>query len=53
MIGIDPDGIDLRGEGETVRLDFADHSLGPVLDPQTAQQALVALVAAARSVADS
>lgn len=53
MIGIDPDGIDLRGEGETVRLDFADHSLGPVLDPQTARQALVALVAAARSVVDS
>lgn len=53
MTGIDPEGIELRGEGETVRLDFADHSLGPVLDPHAARQALVALVAAARSVADS
>jgi len=48
MTGIDPEGIDLRrpvGEGgETARLDFP----APVLDPQTARQALIALTAAAR-----
>jgi hypothetical protein len=47
MTGIDPEGIDLRREHETVRLDFAS----PVLDPAAARKALVALVAEARSVA--
>ena len=48
MTGIDPEGVDLRRDGETARLDFAVRSLGPVLDPQTARQALIALTAAAR-----
>jgi putative heme iron utilization protein len=50
MTGIDPEGIDLRCDDETVRLDFADQSLPPVLDPASARQALVALVAAARAM---
>ena len=49
MTGIDPEGIDLRGESGTARLDFAGNSFGPVLDPQGARQALVALAAAARA----
>jgi putative heme iron utilization protein len=48
MTGIDPEGIDLRRDGETARIDFATHSLGPVLDPRAARQALIALTAAAR-----
>lgn len=45
MTGIDPEGIDLRCEGETARLDFDR----PVLDPQGARQALIALTATARA----
>jgi heme iron utilization protein len=45
MTGIDPEGIDLRCGGETARLDFPV----PVLDPQTARQALIELTAAARA----
>jgi putative heme iron utilization protein len=48
MIGIDPEGIDLRRDGETARIDFATHSLGPALDPRAARQALIALTAVAR-----
>jgi putative heme iron utilization protein len=44
MTGIDPEGIDLRREHETARLDFP----APVLDPPAARQALIALTAAAR-----
>jgi putative heme iron utilization protein len=48
MTGIDPEGIDLRrpngDAAETARLDFA----APVLDPQAAREALIALTAAAR-----
>jgi hypothetical protein len=50
ITGIDPEGIDLRREAETARLDFADHSLGPVLDPEAARRAFVALAAEARSL---
>jgi putative heme iron utilization protein len=50
MTGIDPEGIDLRCEQESARLDFADHGLAPVLDPGGARQALVALAAAARAI---
>ena len=46
MTGIDPEGIDLRREGEVARLDFAD----PVLAPTEARQALVGLVAKARQL---
>jgi heme iron utilization protein len=49
MTGIDPEGIDLRRAAETARLDFA----APVLTPQAAREALVALVAAARQVPSS
>jgi heme iron utilization protein len=51
LTGIDPEGIDLRREGETARLDFALSSVGPVLDPQAARHALIALTAAARRTA--
>jgi heme iron utilization protein len=44
MTGIDPEGIDLRRDDETARLDFPT----PVRDPQTARQALIALTSAAR-----
>jgi heme iron utilization protein len=44
MSGIDPEGIDLRREGETARLDFAE----PVLTPAQARAALVELAQAAR-----
>jgi heme oxygenase (biliverdin-IX-beta and delta-forming) len=44
MTGIDPEGIDLRREQETARLDFA----APILTPQEARRALVALVEQAR-----
>jgi hypothetical protein len=45
MTGIDPEGIDLRRDSETARLDFA----APVLDPQAARRALVALAGQARA----
>jgi heme iron utilization protein len=51
MTGIDPEGIDLRRDGETARLDFAEHSLGPVFDATGARQTLVSLAAAARRTA--
>jgi heme oxygenase (biliverdin-IX-beta and delta-forming) len=44
MTSIDPEGIDLRREQETARLDFA----APILTPQEARRALVALVEQAR-----
>jgi hypothetical protein len=48
ITGIDPEGLDLRrpteGGGEAARLDFA----APVLTPEAARQALIALAAAAR-----
>ena len=50
MTGIDPEGIDLRRDAETARLDFAARSLGPALDPEAARRALVALAAEARSL---
>jgi putative heme iron utilization protein len=49
MTGIDPEGIDLRREQETARLDFADHGLALVLEATAAREALVALVAKART----
>jgi putative heme iron utilization protein len=49
MTGIDPEGIDLRREHETARLDFPM----PVLDPAAARQALIALTAAARRARNS
>jgi putative heme iron utilization protein len=49
MTGIDPEGIDLRAGRESARLEFGSCSLGPVLDPMAARQALVALAAAARA----
>ena len=48
VTGIDPEGIDLRLDGKTARIDFAAYSLGPVLDPQAARQVLIALTAVAR-----
>jgi len=47
MTGIDPEGIDLRREGETARLDFAE----PVLTPAAARRTLVTLAERARSAA--
>jgi putative heme iron utilization protein len=44
MTGIDPEGIDLRREHETARLDFT----ATVLDPAAARRALVALAEQAR-----
>jgi putative heme iron utilization protein len=44
MTGIDPEGIDLRADGETARLDFA----APVLTPEAAQAALAELADQAR-----
>jgi hypothetical protein len=49
MAGIDPEGIDLCSDTDSARLDFAASSLGPVLDPLAARQALVALAAEARA----
>ncbi len=51
LTGIDPEGLDLRREDETARLDFADFAAPPVLDPAGARRALTALAAAARAVA--
>jgi heme iron utilization protein len=48
MTGIDPEGIDLRGNGETARLDFAASVPSPVLTPEAACAALVQLSGAAR-----
>lgn len=45
MTGIDPEGIDLRSGGETARLDFD----APVLNPEAARAALVALTQQART----
>jgi heme iron utilization protein len=53
MTGIDPEGIDLRGDTAAARLDFADYSLGPVLDPLAARRALVALAAEARAAPEA
>jgi heme oxygenase (biliverdin-IX-beta and delta-forming) len=44
MTGIDPEGVDLRREGETARLDFP----APVLTPAAASAALVELAQKAR-----
>jgi heme iron utilization protein len=52
MTGIDPEGIDLRGDTDAARLDFADYALPPVRDAKGAREALVALVAAARPAPD-
>jgi heme iron utilization protein len=49
MTGLDPEGLDLRHDGETARLDFAGSSQGPVLTPDAARRALVALAEKARS----
>src|SRR5579862_8084180 len=49
MTGIDPEGVDLRREAETARLDFAANSQRPVLTPAAARRALVALAGNARS----
>jgi heme iron utilization protein len=51
MTGIDPEGLDLRRDGETARLDFVANSRGPVLTPAAARRALVALAEQARNVA--
>ena len=47
MTGIDPEGIDLRREEETARLDFAE----PALNSVAARRTLVALAEKARSAA--
>jgi heme iron utilization protein len=52
MTGIDPEGIDLRGDTDVARLGFADHGMAPVRDAKGAREALVALVAAARPAPD-
>jgi heme oxygenase (biliverdin-IX-beta and delta-forming) len=46
MTGIDPEGVDLRCETETARLDFSDAAL----DPQAARRALIALADQARAI---
>ena len=48
MTGIDPEGIDLRCDGETARLDFAAPVQSPVLTPEAARTALVQLSDATR-----
>jgi putative heme iron utilization protein len=48
MTGIDPEGIDLRCDGETARLDFAAPIRTPILTPDAALAALVQLADAAR-----
>jgi heme iron utilization protein len=47
MTGIDPEGIDLRREGETARLDFPASVATPILTPVSARAALVQLSGAA------
>jgi heme iron utilization protein len=49
MTGIDPEGIDLRQEEATARLDFAGNLHRPVLTPAAARSALVALAQEARN----
>ena len=46
MTGIDPEGLDLRQDGEVARLNFA----APVLTPEAARHTLVGLAEAARQV---
>src|SRR5262249_36565496 len=48
MTGIDPEGIDLRCDGETARLDFTAPVSVPVLTLEAAHFALVQLAKAAR-----
>jgi putative heme iron utilization protein len=48
MTGIDPQGIDLRRDGETARLDFAAPISVPVVTPEAARAALVQLAEMAR-----
>lgn len=48
MTGIDPEGIDLRCESDSTRLDFSEHGLGSVLHPAAAREVLVSLVGQAR-----
>ena len=48
MTGIDPEGIDMRCDGGTARLDFAAPILSPVLTVEAARAALVQLSGAAR-----
>ena len=50
MTGIDPEGIDLRRDGETARLDFAAPVPIPILTPDAARAALVQLVEMARGL---
>jgi heme iron utilization protein len=50
MTGIDPEGIDLRCEGETARLDFAARVLAPILTPGEARTALAQLAEMARGL---
>jgi heme iron utilization protein len=45
MTGLDPEGIDLRADGETARIEFA----APVLTPQAARAALAQLAEKARN----
>jgi putative heme iron utilization protein len=47
MTGIDPEGIDLRCDNGTARLDFAAPILSPVVTPEAARAALVQLSGAA------
>jgi putative heme iron utilization protein len=49
MTGIDPEGIDLRHESEAARLDFPQ----PVLNPNAARQALIALTGKARTAPET
>jgi putative heme iron utilization protein len=49
MTGIDPEGIDLRRERDTARVDFS----APVLDAQAARQVLIDLVREARAAQQS
>jgi heme oxygenase (biliverdin-IX-beta and delta-forming) len=48
MTGIDPEGIDLRCDGETARLNFTAPVVRPVLTPGAARAALLQLANAAR-----
>ena len=48
MTGIDPEGIDLRCDGETARLDFVAPVVSPVLTPRAARAAHVQLADVAR-----
>jgi heme iron utilization protein len=50
MTGIDPEGIDLRREGETARLDFAAPVTAPILTPDAARAALVQLAGMAHGL---